>query len=248
MGTIGKVDFLLLADSLAAQGQEMAGKMGSGVEANTASIGAQNNIDRIILYTDSEVIEELLKGFREQFNKVTSVPNAYDKFVESLRALNIHVGGVNAYLTAQAERVAPEFKWAIEMGAIEKLSPANTFSPVVDPMDTLTITGLNAATWTDDEDIDADNYYAANLILEKTSAAGAADAITVNLTCTLWDGTTEAKAVVVDASDAIGTKDDIGIHPGDIYIGVTLDSIVCGAGSAGETWKVISELERVVAL
>jgi len=246
--TIAKADFLALADSIACQSQELAKEMGTGIEAGTASLGAQNNIDRIMAPLAEEVVEDLLEAFRDQLGKMTTYPNAYEKHDVGIRALNRHVGGINAYLTAQAERIAPEFKWAIEMLAIEKLDAANTFSPVVDPMDTCTITGLNAATWVDIADVDTDDYYAANLVLEKTSVAGAADAIAIEITLTKWDGTTEDKTVNVDASDAAGTKNDVGVHPGDKYTAATLKSITCGAGSAGEAWKVISELERVVAL
>lgn len=246
--TILKANFLSIADSIAAQSQELAKEMGTGIEATTASLGAQNNIDEIMTPLAEDVVEDLLEAFRDKLNKVVTYPNAYSPHEVALKALNRHVGGSNAYLTAQAERVAPEFKWAIELLAIESLDPANTFSVVVDPMDTCTITGANAATWVDIADIDTDQYYASNLVVEKTTVAAGTDAITINLTCTKWDGTTEAKAVAVDASDAIGTKDDIGVHGTDMYTGVTLDTIVCAIGSIGEAWKVISELERTVAL
>lgn len=246
--TIGIVDFLALADSMAAQSQKLAEKMGTGVELDTASLGAQNNIDRIMAPLAPDVVADLLEPFQDQLGKMTTYPNSYSEHTVGMTALNRHTGGINSYLTAATERVAPEFKWAIEMLAIESLDPANTFSPVVDPMDTVTVTGLNSATWVHIADIDIEEYYAANLILEKTSVAGAPDGIAVEITLTKWDGTTEDKIVNVDAGDAIGTKDDIGAHPGDKYIGAELKSITCGAGSAGEAWKVISKLERTVSL
>lgn len=250
MAVIPVADFLDLADSIAAQSQELAKEMGTGIEAGTASIGAKNNYERIsaLGVGEEDAMIDLLEAFEAQLDDVTTVPNAYNRYNRSLRALKRHVSGIATYLTAQGERVAPEFKVAIEQESIETLQPENTFSPVVDPMGDLAITGANGADWNPGTDIDDSRYYSACLILEKTSAAGGADAIAITFTCTKWDDTTENKVVNVDASDAIGTLDDIGAHPADKYKSITLDSIVCGAGSAGETWKVISELERTVAL
>ena len=248
--TIAAADFLDLADSIAAQSQELAKKMGTGVEADTASLGAVNNYERIaVLGAGSEdIIIDLLSSFVKQLNRVTTNPNAHNRYRDSITALKKHVDGVSAFLIAQGERIAPEFKTAIESMGIETLKAENTFSPVVDPMGSLVVDDANSAVWTPGTDIDSGNYYAANLVLEKTSAAGAADAITITFTCTKWDDTTEDKDVSVDASDPIGTKDDIGIHGTDMYKSVVLKSIVCAIGSIGEAWKVISELERTVAL
>lgn len=250
MSVIPVADFLDLADSIAAQSQELAKEMGTGIEAGTASLGAKNNYERIsaLGVGEEDAMIDLLPAFEAQLDDVTTVPNAYNRFNRSLRALKRHVSGVSTFLTTQSERVAPEFKTAIEQESIETLLPENTFSPVVDPMGSLAITGLNAATWTPGTDIDDTQYYSANLILEKTTVAAAADAIAITFTCTKWDDTTENKVVNVDASDAIGTLDDVGVHPGDKYKSITLDSIVCAGASAGEGWKVISELERTVAL
>lgn len=250
MAVIPVANFLDLADSIAAQSIELAKEMGTGIEAGTASLGAKTNYERIAALGvgEEDAMIDLLEAFEAQLDDVTTVPNAYNRFNRSLRALKRHVSGVAAYLTAQAERVAPEFKVAIEQESIETLEPENTFSPVVDPMGDLTITGANGANWNPGTDIDDTQYYAANLILEKTTAAGVADVIAITLTCTLWNGTAENKVVNVDASDAAGTLDDVGAHPADKYKSITLDSITCAAGSVGEAWKVISELERAVAL
>ena len=245
-----KADFLTLADSIAAQSQELAKEMGTGVEAGTASLGAVNNYEMLAALGvgEEDVMIDLLGPFKDQLDKVTTDPNAYNRYKGSISALRTHVGGISKYLTAQDERVAPEFKTAIELMEIEDLAAANTFSPVVDPMGSLVVDNANSATWTPGTDIDSVNYYAANLVLEKTTVAGGADAIDILLTCTKWDDSTEVKTISVDASDAIGMKDDIGIHGTNMYKSVALSSIVCAAGSIGEAWKVISELERTVSL
>ena len=247
--TIAIADFLDLADSIACQAQMLAVKLGTGVEADSASLGAENNIGRIMALVNPDEVQDLLKGFREQLKKVLTTPVAYDRFCESIRALNIHVGGINAYLTTEVSRVASEFKTAVEMLGIEHLSGANAFSPIISSMDTITITGANAATFVHVASIDPDEYYAACLNLKKTTAAGGADPITITLTMTKFDGTTENKAVAVNASDAINTETAIGTHTGDKYLGaLSLVSIACAIGSTGQAWKVISELERVVVL
>jgi len=247
--TIAIADFLDLADSIACQAQMLAVKLGTGVEPDSASLGGENNIARILALVNPDEVEDLLKGFREQLKQCLTTPVAYNRFSESMRALNIHVDGINQFLTDEGERVAPEFKTAIELLGIESLDGANTFSPVVDPMDTILITAGNTATFTHVASINPDNYYASNLILKKTTAAGGADAITITLKMTKFDLTTENKAVSVNASDAINTTYDIGIHGTNMYLGAdSLVSIVCIVGSAGQAWKVMSELERTVAL
>jgi len=248
--TIAASDFLDLADSIAAQSQELAKEMGTGVEAGTASLGAKNNYERIagLGIGEEDVMIALLGPFTTQLARVTTNPNAYNRFKGSISALKSHVDGISDYLIAQDERVAPEFKTAIELMEIETLLPENTFSPVVDPMGSLIVDGNNSAAWTPGTDIDSSNYYAANLIVKKTTAAGGADAIAITFTCTKWDDTTEDKVVNVDASDPVDTEDDIGVHGTDMYKSIVLKSIVCAVGSIGEAWKVISELEKTVAL
>jgi len=248
--TILIADFLDLADSIAAQIQELAEKMGTGVEANTASLGAVNSYELIAgLGVGSEdIMVDLLGAFKTQLEYVSTDPSAYNRHRSAISALKRHVGGVSAFLIAQDSRVAPEFKKAIEEIEAETLEAENTFSPVVDPMGSLIVDGADSAVWTPGTDIDSSQYYAANLVLEKTTVAAGADAIDILLTCTKWDGTTEVKTVSVNANDAINTKDDIGIHGTNMYKSVALSSIVCAIGSIGEAWKVISELERVVVL
>lgn len=264
MAVISFANFIGLADSIATQAQALAAAQGDGsgsiggfgTGGATASDGAQNCITTIVGLADPEQVDELITGFRAMLPKLSTIPSAYTEFIAGLKALNIHVSGINAFCTdnwvafPSAGRVAPEFKTALEMMIGEQLDGANTFSPVIDPLNTYSITGANAVTETLIEDIDDDNYYAANLILHKTSAAGAADAITFNFLCTLWDDTVVPEAVAVDASDAINSLDDIGgAHPSvDQYKSVRLDTIVCAIGSIGETWKVVSLIERTVVL
>jgi len=258
MGTIAKADFILLADSIAAQSYELDQKLGTGIEAATASLGATNNIARIVAYADAEVIDDLIEGFRNQLAECLSIPVAFDRFVTSMRALSRHVGGMSAYLVAQDERVGPDFKVACEMLAIEILTPAATFSPVVPAMGEITIDAVDppggagaSSTFVDGSAIDITRYYASNLVLEKTTAAVAADALTLTVSCTKWDTTSEDKDVPVDASDAINNEDDIGVHGTDMYTDIT--DIVIKAGSEptvattiNQKWKGKSEVERVI--
>ena len=122
-------DFQPLADSIAAQSQQLATVLGDGSGAGapvTASDGAKANINRIIAFgnTKDDIIEGLLEGFRSGFTKLTTTPNAYTPFKVVLQALSKEVAGINAYLASEGERVAPEFKTMVEMMLGEVLSAA----------------------------------------------------------------------------------------------------------------------------
>jgi len=253
MGVIAISDFLVLVDSIAAQAKELDSVMGDGSGYGspvTASDGAFANVERIRVLTDSEVIGELINGFREQFEKVTSNPNAYDRYFASCKALNIHVGGINAYLTAQGERVAPEFKASMEAVIAEKLDPANTFSPAIADMGDVSITGAGAGTFTDGDAVDIENYYATNIFLKKTTVAGGTpDSITLRVHLKDWDDNDVTKDVAVDGNDAIDTEYNVGTHPADKYTDVTDIEVISGGGSSvGENWQAFSKVERTIAL
>lgn len=245
--TLAIGDFLTIADSVAAQNQVIATALGAAASVATAMEGAENVITLIDGLADVQDKAELLRPSIDQKNKIIDYPNGYAFHKPLLRVLNINVGGINAFLTAEGERVAPEFKWAIELLGIEGLDAQNTFPPEYLQLYELEIIGENSATLTTIDSIDTDKYYAAHLKTKKTTAAGGASAIAITFTCTLWNGTTEDKIVNVDASDPLNTEDDIGIAS-DMYISVALKSITCAVGTVGQKWNIKTELERVVVL
>jgi len=254
MGVISTINFLVLADAIAAQAQQLATTMGDGsapLSPVTASDSAAANIDRVNAETDAEIVGELINGFRNQFEKMTTNPNAYDRYFASVQALNIHVGGMNAFMTAAGERVAPEFKACMESNIAEKFDPENTFSPVVPDMGTIDILGAASGTFTNGDTIDIENYFAANLRLRKTTVAAAADAIMLRVHLKDWDDNDVTKDVAVDASDVVDTLYDIGLPAPspDKYWDVTnIEVLSGGAVGIGEQWQVESILERVVTL
>lgn len=252
MGVIAKADFLVLADSIAAQAQKLATVMGDGsgyLSPLTASDGAWANVERVRANTDSEIVADLIKGFREQFERVTSNPNAYDRYYATVQALNIHVGGMNAYLTAEGERVAPEFKAAVEMNIAEKFDAQNTFSPVVANMGTVEILGAGSGSFSPADKIDNENYYAAHLQIKKiTAASGTPDAIVLKVYLKDWDDNDVTKNVSVDGDDALNTVYEIGLGS-DKYVEVTDIEVVSGGGSSiAQEFRVQSVLERTVTL
>ena len=262
MGTIAKADFLVLADSIAAQTDQLSAVQGDGsghAAPATISDSVRNILEDLILNIDPEVISALQGDFEKMLLNTFTVPNAYSPFKDSVAALNSHVAGVNAYLTAQAERVAPQFKTVIQLMVGEILDPANTFSPIVADMGEWKLTGFgpNIEVFTDGDAIDTNNYYASHLQLKKTSVAhvAAAAAFILEVTCTDWAGTSTVVEVTVDPNDALDTLYDIGVAlpvPSDMYTDVT--GIAYKAATppdveaVNETWQVVSQLERTVTL
>jgi len=248
--TIAIADFLELADSIAAQASLLSTAMGDGSSPGsptTSGDGAVKNTQRIIALgnTYADAIEDLLGPFRDQVNQVISMPSAYDRFTASLKALNIHVAGINTFLTAQVERVSPDFKTAFEVLGLGALSAANTFSPYLSDMGVFTCTGSGAGSFVDGSAVDTDNYYAANLIMEFTTKGGATGK-TVTVTLTKWDGTSEDKVIVWTGAESAGAVQDIGTHGSDMYTDVTNMSIA--GGDNLDVFTIKSELERVTTL
>jgi len=251
-------DFIILADSIAAQSDALFAMLGDGAghaAPATISDSVRSIVEAVSGLADPEQVAELLPGFEKTLLQVLTVPNAYAPFRKSVSALNEHVAGINAYLTAQGERVPPQFKTIIQMMVGEILDAANTFSPLVADMGLWTCTGVGPVTETfvDGDAIDNTNYYASNLVLEKLDGAGGADPFNLFVTCTDWAGVEVIETVAVNGNDAAATQYDVGVHGVDMYIDVTdvahdPGTPPAAGGTVTQRWQVVSELERVVAL
>jgi len=260
-GQIQIWDCLDLIDSMVAQSIEFAKKLGTGVEAASASLGAQNNINRIKANADSDVQLALLKAFKKQMVKVTTHPNAFEGFYTSAKALKNHLGNIGHYLEENLQRAPFQFKTMVELFAIEKIKSESIFSPVISNMGEITIDDVDppggggaTSTFVDGNAINIRHYYASNLVLHKTTASsGVGDPFTITVTLTKWDMTSEDKDVAVDGLHIINLEYDIGTHGTDMYIDITDMIIKVGAepvnaNTINQKWKGMSELERSVAL
>jgi hypothetical protein len=243
MATISVADFKTLADSIAKQAEILQTAVGTdGAGSGTSGKGAQNNVDRIVAFTDPDQITDLLEPAEYALSKILSA-NALPRLLGGtalVNALDVHVGGINSWGDTNDVRV----HWLLAE-IVSWLNPARVFPPVVDPMATFDVTGSGAGTYAHVAGIDTTKYGKANLVLKTTSAIGAAQ-IVATITCKKIDGTTEDKEVTIPGSTGSGTEFDIGTHDTDMYVDTT--NITITGGTSGESFKILSEIERAIAL
>jgi hypothetical protein len=241
MATISVANFKTLADSIAKQAEILKAAVGTdGSDTGACAEGAQNNIDRIVGFTDADQIAALLTPAQAALSRIAST-NALKRLLpELLRALDNHVGGINEWGEANDVRVH-----YLLGEVVSWLNPARLFPPVVDPIATFEVTGAGAGTYTHVEDIDTGQYGKANLVLETTASIGVGSLV-ATITCVKLDGTTEDKEVAVTDSSASGAQFDVGTHDTDMYVGVS--GISVSGGVAGDAFKIVSEIERAIAL
>ena len=210
MATLSSANFTTYTDQIAAQIDTYDSVLGTGIDGVgapivpvTASDGAVGNIDRIIANADHEVVNDLIEGFRAQFNAVITNPLAIQYAISGLKALSNHVGGIDAFLTTNAIRLAPQVKEMVERIIGGSITAANTYPPVFDKMGDCAVTALNTGAITNLVRSDNMLYKGYSLFSVKTTIVAGADPITFNLTCYSNIGT-ETIAIYHDASDAQG--------------------------------------------
>jgi hypothetical protein len=112
---ISPTRFLALADSLGAQAEEW-GNANDGDEADAIRAGATATVARVVAYgsADADLIAALLPGANTALAALTTVmKNRATIWADLINALNtvdvLGVSGIDAYLTANAIRVGPNF-------------------------------------------------------------------------------------------------------------------------------------------
>jgi len=242
MATITIANFKLVTDSIGWQRDAAHVGLGDGSGSSSASYGALTNLNRIRDLGDVEQ-EKALLAYADTVYGQAQTATRLTIWERLVRALGVHVSGINAFLTAQGERVCPQFKEVFEAVIGAALSPRNTFTPLVDPMATFDVTGSGAGTFTDGSAIDKTKYADAHLKLKTTTAIGAAQ-IVAKVFMTLWDGSSGTKDVTIPASTGSDVEFDVG-GPGDKYVDVT--NITITGGTSGEQFKILAPLERTIA-
>jgi hypothetical protein len=113
--TISPTRLLALADSLGAQYEEW-GNANDSDEADLIRAGATTTVARVVAYgsADAALIALLLPGANTALAALTTVmKNRATIWADLINALNtvdvLGVGGIDAYLTANAIRVGPNF-------------------------------------------------------------------------------------------------------------------------------------------
>lgn len=236
---------LTVLDSIAKGVEVLEGSVGTGSEAGTVSKGAANNVDTVMAVADSAVQADLMAAL------VARATNVKQAVVERAligapiqRALDRHYGdvygGLNQFLANQDARVHPLLR---NIGF--QIDSTNAFCPtVVDPVASFVVSGSGAGTFTAGTAIDQSLYGKAHLMLRTTSVIGVA-AIAVTLTLTRADGGSTTKVVNVPGGTLSGVEFDVGLTT-DRYLACTNISIT--GGTAGDAFKIITAVERSIAL
>lgn len=246
MATLTISALLTLLDSIAAGVARFESGIGvSGSVANTTAKGAANNVATLLAVADATVETDLLSVFGARAAAVVAASLYGALYGAALqRALDRHYGsvaGLNAALATAGVRVHPDLR---KIGF--QIDAPNAFcATVVDPVASYVVTGAGAGTFTAGSDLDTTVYGKANLSVVVTHAIGG-----VNLVATLSlkriEGTRETRTVTMPALSLIGASVAIGTPGADMYVGVT--SVTVAGGTAGDAFKVVSGIERTVAL
>lgn len=229
MGQLSVNTFLTLADSLAKQ----AALLKAGFDSFAA--GTANNTATLLAAADIDVEADLAPAFRRVPQSAAAIAPV---FYQRLTALDMHLGGIGYFLADANARVAPEFR-----DLLWRVPPAQVFPPTTQVAH-FTVTGSGAGTFTHDGAIDTTQFGPAAVELVATDQIGAA-AINVTLTLTKLDGTSAVKTATIPANSANGTV--VQVDGGAVaYTDCTAITITGGTG--GDSFKVATVLERVIAL
>ncbi len=251
MSQISNVNLLALIDSVAAQVIEGLKEFdNTGALATSFTLGALNNRNRVVALGDAEQEGDLINQSIASFNSSKAYPLLYTASQSLIQALNVHlnkfqVTGINGALTASGDRAAPEFNDAHLASTGIYLSPSNVFPPETADMGVFTTSGVGAGAFVDGDAIDTDLYAGADLEIKNTGPGALAGATSYDVTCVLFDGTTEIKTVAANALAQLATV-AIGIPGTNRYVDVT--TITVTGGQATDEITVISVLDRAVAL
>lgn len=228
MPTIGVADFLALTDSIAAQFNLY--ELNISADPGGAAQGAQLNEDRILAIADFDVETALLNPFRSSKDQMANGGMARQGWGGSIKGLNVHVSGLDAYCAANPTAImAPEFKTIADLVLGDNVDKVCVFSPVVN-MGTWEPDGAGAGVFTDENAIDNVLYPDAETEAVVLDLAIGAVALGMDVTfATDGGGGPFIVNVVVAALSAIGFV--VAITPGTPYSNVTL--IAQGAGGDG---------------
>lgn len=236
---------LVVLDSIAKGVEVLETAAGTGAEAGTVSKGAANNVTTLLAEADSAVQADLMAVF---VGRATMVKQAVIERAlvggPVQRALDRHYGeafgSLNDFLKNQDARVHPLLR---NVGF--QIDAPNAFCPTaIDPVASFLVTGSGAGTFTAGTSVDESNYGKAHFKVRTTSVIGAA-AIAATLTLRKADGSTENKVVNIAGLTGSGVEFDVGVAA-DRYLACTNISIT--GGTASDAFKVLSTIERTIAL
>lgn len=246
MGLIPNNTLITMMDSLASGKLIYDNAVGlTGAEANTTAKAAQNDEVTLAAVADSQVQSDLqpavkLRGDTLLAGSLYLTLGAYNVWW----AFDKHVGGLDTYLNAQNIRVSSHVR---DLGF--PLSAAQIMPPAVDPMATFAVTAPNTGIYTHVADIDITQYGRAWLAVVVTSSSGIGPS-TIQATVggiQIDSVTPTTKTVPITAGSSVGTIVNLGT------IGVVADSydfvtgISITGGTAGDGFKVVSRVERVIS-
>lgn len=250
MGTISTSALTTILDSLASQKLIFDASVGtSSSQSNTVLKGAVNDVATITAQADNDVQADLASVFRTRTNAVHSTAlyatlNAYNLWWvldrHTAASSTAGVTGLDTFLNTNNIRVSPA---VVALGF--PLAAAQILPPSVDPMATFTVTGSGAGTYTHVANVDTTLYGRAWLQAVVTATVGATPIVAV-VTGSQIDNTLVTKSATISANSSVGTAVNLGV------LGVQADSfdavtnIAITGGTAGDAFKVISRVERVI--
>ena len=244
MTTISVADFETITDKIAGAYVAWGNGVGTATPAS-GTAGYKLGEVRSTVLTLNDVDQEiaLLSPADTSYKAAlapTSAPAAFRSIILGLRN---HISTFATYCSANAVRVAPEFRDIAVLIPVA-IATADTFTDTVDPIGLWTA-GDGVGTYSEVATVNTTLYsWKANLKVITTATIGAST-ITATLTCLTGGSTTTVdKAVSIPASTGSGVTLNVGIVGTDMYQGVT--GVTCSGMTNGDSFKIIAARERAL--
>ena len=243
-------NLLAMADSLGVQFDRIAAAFGTGTEAGSISKAATTNIARVQTIAsptggdDPLTAADLLPGELQHREALkTGAQSLYDLLKFSVTNLVNHLrsrgdsshNSLDLMATANSARFSPSFaRLARALGIT--LSSRNVYPPVT-LLGSFSVSGAGAGTYTDAGGIDTTLYGGSDIEAEATAACSN---ITITAVGVDVDGATVNCAGLLNG--ATGTKVNLTSANGKKI--VDINSATISGGSAGNTFKIQTKLDR----
>ena len=241
MALLTDAELLDYIDTLAQAYTDRAVEAGDGTVTLKSSKALANLQATVLAYGDVQKEVDLLPSVRNAKTAALGAAVQAGKDLVAMQALDVHLGGIVAALTARALRATPNFRDAYLAATGVKMAAVTVLSPVVDPIADFDVTGSGTGTFIHGTAIDTTQYAAAHLQLKVVDNATGAALGTYHLTCVKQDGTTTVVDVAVAGLTPQNTLFDVGLVT-DRFTDVTLITIT--GGQNNDDVKVLSVLER----
>lgn len=240
MSTISSANFTTETKRIAAMMIAMRTAVGVDYSTTlTCAKGAANAKAAVLALGDAEQINALLPGVQNFYDAMilSGTSFMYAAIYDWLKALDRHVGGINAYCEDEAIRIHYLLRQALP-----EILPKYVFPPVTD-FGSVLLSGSGAGALTLQDEVDTDEYGDGLIEIVTESAIGAAD-----IAGTVYGYDYDGNAVQADYAIPNGTltATTVAIAGTTRFASLnkTLTDAAYSGGTAADAWRFQTKYDR----